>query len=179
MNFFLSLSAGIALSMDCLAVASCYGVQVPKNRRLMLQLGFWFGLFQFGMILLGSLMGSLIVSFIYRYAKILSAVLLVGIAIKMFIEGVKGEESCYEPGRMMIVYLAFATSVDALLVGLAYSILRENIFVTSIVVGITCFLITVGGFMIGSLFHKFVGRFAQFLGSLILFLVALKTMFVE
>ncbi len=179
MNFILSLSAGIALSMDCLAVASCYGVQVPKNRRLMFELGLWFALFQFGMILLGSLMGSLIVSLIYQYAKILSAVLLAGIAVKMFIEGIRGEESCYETDRMRILYLAFATSVDALLVGLAYSMLKENILFTAAIVGIVCFLITIAGFIIGSILHRFVDRFAQFFGAAILLIIAVKALFVE
>ncbi|MCX7958037.1 MAG: manganese efflux pump MntP family protein [Deltaproteobacteria bacterium] len=179
MNLLLSFSAGVALSMDCLAVASCYGIQAPKNRRLMLELGMWFGLFQFAMILTGSLLGSTVVKLIYQYAKILSSLLLGAIAVKMFIEGIKGEENCFETDRRRIIYLAFATSVDALLLGFAYSMLRENIFLTAVIVGVVCFIFTVGGFIVGSILHRFVDRFAQFLGAAILLLIAVKAFFTE
>lgn len=177
MSIFVSLFTGIALSMDCLAVSSCYGIQMPNNRRLMIELGLWFGLFQMIMIFIGSFLGELIVSIIYQYAKIISALLLSGIAIKMFIEGIRDEEHCYENDRMRIIYLAFATSVDALLVGLAYSMLKDNIIFTAIIVGIVCFIFTISGFLIGKLLHRFVGRFAEFIGSAILMGIAIKALF--
>lgn len=179
MNILLSLSAGIALSMDCLAVASCYGMQSPRERRLMFELGMWFGLFQMIMILVGSLMGNLIINIVYQYAKILSAGLLVAIATKMFIEGVKGEDVCYDTKRRRIIYLAFATSIDSLLLGLAYSILRENILITSIIVGVVCFIITIVGFIIGGILNRFVDRAAQFIGAGILILIAIKALISE
>ncbi|MCX7944882.1 MAG: manganese efflux pump MntP family protein [Deltaproteobacteria bacterium] len=179
MGILFSFFAGVALSMDCLAVASCYGIQSPKNRRLMLELGLWFGFFQFVMIIIGNMVGSLIITIIYKYAKILSVLILAGIAIKMFIEGIKGEEKCLEADKMRILYLAFATSVDSLLVGLAYSMLRQNLLLTAVIVGITCFVLTLIGFNIGSILHRFVGRVAQFLGSMILFLIAIKSLFVD
>lgn len=173
----LSITTGIALSMDCLAISSCYGLAVPNNRRLMLELGFWFGLFQMGMILSGNLLGGLIVNLIYRYAKIFSAFLLILISIKMIIEGIRGEDVCYESDRMRIIYLAFATSIDALMVGLAFSIFNDNIILTSVIVGVVCFTITVLGFILGGLLHRFIGRFAQFFGAAILIIIAIKALF--
>ncbi len=175
----LAISTGVALSMDCLAVSSCYGLSSPKNRRLMLELGLYFGLFQMVMILIGNLMGGIIVNLIYGYTKVFAASLLVAISVKMIIEGIRGEEVCFETDRIRIIYLAFATSIDALLVGLAFTVFNEAILLTSIIVGGVCFIMTVGGFVLGELLHRFIGRFAQFFGAAILILIAIKALLKE
>lgn len=175
MDLVFTITIGIALSMDCLAVASSYGMQAPKDKRLMFELGIWFGAFQMIMILLGNLIGGVIVALIYRYAKIIAILLLLSIAVRMIIEGFRGEESHFERNRLRIIYLSFATSIDALLVGLAYSMIRENILPVAAIVGIVCFFITIAGFIIGGIIHRYVDRWAQFLGALVLILIAIKT----
>ena len=176
MDLLLSATLGIGLSMDCLAVSSCYGLQAPNNKRLMIELGAYFGIFQMGMILGGSLLGGVVATMIYNYAKWISSVILFGISIKMFIEGIKGEEVCYETDRLRIIYLAFATSIDSLLAGFAFSIIRESIIFTSLIVGIVCFIITIAGFLAGGLLHRLIGRLSQFAGALILLFIAIKSL---
>ncbi len=174
MDIVFTITIGIALSMDCLAVASCYGMQAPKDKRLMFELGIWFGTFQIIMILLGNLIGGVIVTLIYRYAKIIAILLLLLISAKMIIEGIRGEKSHFETNRLRIIYLSFATSIDALLVGLAYSMIRENILPAAVIVGIVCFFITIAGFIIGGFINRYVDRWAQFLGALVLIIIAIK-----
>ncbi len=177
MDIIVSVSIGIALSMDCLAVASCYGINFRSNNRLMIELGIYFGIFQASMIISGGLLGSFLIKLIYQYAKWVSAILLIGIAVKMFIEGLKGEKSCYEENRLTILYLAFATSVDALLVGLAFSVIKDSLYVTALIVGLVCFIITIAGFIAGKLLKRFIGSYAEFFGAVILFIIALKAIF--
>jgi len=177
MDIILSATLGLGLSMDCLAVASCYGLQAPKNKKLMIELGVYFGVFQMVMLLGGSLLGEVLARIVYHYARWISSLILLGISVKMFIEGIRGEEACYENDRLRILYLSFATSVDALLAGFAFSMIRGGIIYTSIIVGLMSFLITIAGFLTGRVLYSIIGRASQFAGASILLFIAIKSIF--
>jgi putative Mn2+ efflux pump MntP len=69
---------------------------------------------------------------------------------------------------LLLLTLSIATSIDALAVGLSFAFLKVNILTASLTIGITAFLITILGFLLGKKVGGFVGKRAELVGGLIL-----------
>jgi putative Mn2+ efflux pump MntP len=72
--------------------------------------------------------------------------------------------------RMMV--LALATSIDAFGVGLSIALLPFNIYLTSIIIGVICFIISWLGFAMGNKLSRF-GK-AEYFGALVLLAIGVK-----
>ena len=74
----------------------------------------------------------------------------------------------------MLLILAVATSIDALAVGLSFSLLKTSIVFPAVVIGVVTFVISSLGVLIGSRFgHHFENK-AEILGGLILIGIGIK-----
>jgi putative Mn2+ efflux pump MntP len=70
--------------------------------------------------------------------------------------------------------LAFATSIDALAIGIIFALFKINIFMAVIITGITTFSISILGVKIGNKFgEKFKSR-AKFTGGTVLVILGIK-----
>lgn len=173
---------GVGLSMDAFAVAICKGLAMPRvNRKRTLLIGLYFGVFQAVMPLTGWLLGSQFARRVTKMAPWIAFVLLAWIGGSMIRESLskKEEEEKAEPAELRhreLLMLAIATSIDALAVGVSFSMveLTVPIYAAAALIGCTTFAISVAGVFVGNLFGARYKNRAEFVGGAILILIGLK-----
>lgn len=173
---------GVGLSMDAFAVAICKGLAMPRvDRKQTLLIGLYFGLFQAVMPLTGWLLGSQFARRVTKMAPWIAFVLLAWIGGSMIRESLskKEEEEKAEPVELRhreLLMLAIATSIDALAVGVSFSMveLTVPIYAAAALIGCTTFAISVAGVFVGNLFGARYKNRAEFVGGAILILIGLK-----
>lgn len=173
---------GVGLSMDAFAVAICKGLAMPRvNRKQTLLIGLYFGVFQAIMPLTGWLLGSQFARRVTKMAPWIAFVLLAWIGGSMIRESLstKEKEEKAEPAELRhreLLMLAIATSIDALAVGVSFSMveLTVPIYAAAILIGCTTFAISVAGVFVGNLFGARYKNRAEFVGGAILILIGLK-----
>ncbi|GAB6038093.1 manganese efflux pump MntP family protein [Fundidesulfovibrio butyratiphilus] len=181
MPFPTLLALAVALAMDAFAVALATGVCLPKVRSgHTLRMAGAFGLFQGGMPVAGFVLGLAVRPFVERYTGWTAFGLLALVGAKMLWEAFhKDEEACAtkDPTRgLALLLLAVATSIDALAVGLTFSVLGTPIWTPALVIGLVCALITACGLHLGALAGRVavVSRYAEILGGLVLIAIGVK-----
>lgn len=173
---------GVGLSMDAFAVAICKGLAMPRvNRKQTLLISLYFGVFQAVMPLTGWLLGSQFARHVTKMAPWIAFVLLAWIGGSMIRESLsnKAEEEKAEPVELRhreLLMLAIATSIDALAVGVSFSMveLTVPIYAAAALIGCTTFAISVAGVFVGNLFGARYKNRAEFVGGAILILIGLK-----
>ena len=73
--------------------------------------------------------------------------------------------------------LSFATSIDALAVGVSFAFLRMSILVPALIIGIVAFIVSFAGVMSGMKLKAVLGRRIEILGGLILILIGLNIVY--
>lgn len=169
---------GVALSMDAFAVSICKGLSLKKiELSKILIVAAYFGVFQGLMPLIGFFVGSTFASYIEAVDHWVSFSILVIIGINMIRESFSNEEDINDSFsfKSMIV-LAIATSIDALTVGISFSMEPPeiNIFLTVIIIGITTFIFSGIGVVIGNVFGERYKKPAEITGGIILILLGVK-----
>ena len=173
---------GISLSMDAFAVAICKGLAMPDkvDRKGALLIALYFGVFQAVMPALGWLLGSQFARYVTQMAPWIAFVLLTWIGGSMIRESLsKEEKEEAEMGAVShkeLLVLAVATSIDALAVGVTFSMLELAVSVGAAValIGCTTFVISLGGVYVGNVFGaRYKGK-AEFVGVAILILIGVK-----
>ncbi len=167
---------GIGLSMDAFAVSVCKGLSSKKlSFKHALLAGLYFGLFQAIMPLIGYFLGSQFEHLIQNVDHWIAFALLAILGIKMIIEAFKKEEKMddsFKFNRMII--LALATSIDALAVGITFSVLNISIWLAVLIIGLITFCLSTIGVKLGHLFGSKFQKPAEILGGIILILIGLK-----
>lgn len=180
MGFLELFLVAVGLSMDAFAVAICKGLSLGKVRfRHTVIVGAYFGVFQAVMPLIGYFLGSTFSDAISRYDHWVAFVLLLLIGGNMIREALgKEEEEKEEEGNPLrvgsMLLLAFATSIDALAVGLTLAFLKVPILPAVCLIGVTTFAISMGGVKIGSIFGLKYKSKAEIVGGAILILLGTK-----
>ena len=173
---------GIGLSMDAFAVAICKGLAMPTiNRKQTLLIAAYFGVFQALMPLTGWLLGSQFARHVTKMAPWIAFVLLAWIGGNMIRESLskKEEDEEVEPAELRhkeLFMLAIATSIDALAVGVSFSMVELAIPIgaAAALIGCTTFAISVGGVFVGHIFGIRYKNRAEFVGGAILILIGVK-----
>ncbi len=170
---------GVGLSMDAFAAAVCRGLSMKKiNYRHALVIGLFFGGFQALMPLIGWFLGKQFASYIERFDHWIAFGLLLIIGGKMIIDVIRGEdESCpYSDGLNVkqLTVMAIATSIDALAVGVSFAFLKTNIFSAIAVIGLTTFILSLVGVLIGNRFGEKYKDKATLAGGIILIAIGTK-----
>ena len=180
---------GVGLAMDAFAVSICKGIKMPKLKKInLIIIALFFGGFQMLMPLIGYLLGKQFVAYISSIDHWIAFALLAFIGIKMLIEAIKerNECCCGEAEEKLdlkeLFVLAIATSIDALAVGITFSLYPDiNIPVSISIIGIVTFVICAGGVLLGHLCIKIGERLgskfkfaAELLGGIVLTLIGIK-----
>ena len=76
-----------------------------------------------------------------------------------------------------LIILSIATSIDALVIGISFSFIKNNIFISSTIIGITTFIICNIGYYLGSLLNKKFHQYANIIGGITLILIGIKLFF--
>lgn len=173
---------GIGLSMDAFAVAICKGLAMPNkvDKKGALLIALYFGVFQAMMPTLGWLLGSQFARYVTRLAPWIAFILLAWIGGNMIRESLSKEEREEEEtgsvSHKELLVLAVATSIDALAVGVTFSMLElaVSIAVAVILIGCTTFVISLAGVYVGNVFGAKYKSKAEFVGGAILILIGVK-----
>ena len=171
------LMIAIGLSMDAFATAICKGLTLRKNNiRNSVLVGFYFGLFQAIMPLIGYLFGSVFGDAIVKFDHWVVFVLLVFLGINMIKESFSPDDNCdtCNLNFKVMFLLAIATSIDALAVGITFAFLKVNIILAILLIGIITFIMSFIGVKLGSKFGSKYEKKAQILGGVILIGMGLK-----
>lgn len=166
---------GASLSMDALAVSVCAGIILPKEKRLHsgLSFGLWFGFFQFFMPVLGYYLAASFYQYIAVYDHWIAFFLLAYIGVKMLKEAnaeVSGAKA-YTTTEMF--FLALATSIDALAVGIGLMFLSDILF-PAFLIGLTTFVFSFLGCTCGTYIGALGKEKAERAGGVVLICLGLK-----
>ena len=176
MSFPELFAIAVALAMDAFAVSVCAGCALKRVTVVhFLRLSLTFGFFQFLMPVIG---------FIESWDHWIAFALLAWIGGNMIRGGgddsEDGESCSVDPtkGRKLLI-LAVATSIDALAVGLSFSLLNINVWGPSTLIGVVCAVITALGLLAGKgLAHADIfGRRAELVGGCVLIGIGLKILY--
>ena len=191
----------IGLSLDAFAVSACLGLSMQKaGTKKPLIVGLYFGFFQAVMPLIGYFVGSQFSSVVNGFDHWVVFILLALIGGKMVIESFKNtgcsdrdcpagtcsDRSCPNGVRpqveevsfthLKLLPLAFATSIDALAVGISFAFIQVTIVPAVCLIGVVTFILSVGGVKIGNAFGAKFKSKAELGGGIILILIGLKTL---
>lgn len=171
---------GVGLSMDAFAVAVCKGLAMPGVRpRHALLVAVYFGVFQGLMPLIGWFLGSQFAQYVTNLAPWIAFILLAVIGGNMIRESLSKEEEASCDGALRhkeLLLLAVATSIDALAVGVSFSMvtLAVSIFTAVLLICCTTLVISFAGVYIGNIFGARYKAKAEFAGGAILIAMGLK-----
>ena len=180
LDFISLLFLAVGLSMDVLSVSAVTGFQLGKiSSKHNVRLAAAFGGFHVFMPILGWLAGITIVDLISGYDHWVAFLLLAFIGVKMFIEGLRGDEKVNADIILSIKSLlifSIAVSIDSVAVGLSFSLEKVAILVPALVIGAIAFTFTYLGVYLGNKTGNWVGRRSQIIGGVILFVIGLRTL---
>lgn len=176
----------VGLSMDAFAVSVCKGLAMKKiSFKSMAVCGAWFGGFQALMPLIGYVLGVRFEKYVDAVAPWIAFVLLAVIGGNMIREALSKEEesASAELDVKTMFFMAVATSIDALAVGITFACVPVKIFDESgflntlaavSIIGVITLVISAAGVKAGNIFGTKYKSKAEFAGGLILILIGVK-----
>lgn len=163
----------ISLATDAFAVSLSKGFTLKKlNIKAMLIVGLYFGTFQAGMPLIGYHVAKNIGVYLIRFSHIISFIILFLIGLNMFFERDEEENALFDFKTM--IPLAIGTSIDALAVGVTFSLVLDNILKTSLFIGIITFMLSCVGVFLGNKIKNKINIPAKKAGGLVLIILGIK-----
>lgn len=180
MSFWSTIFLALGLAMDAFAVSISGGMASDRvNFVYALKITFFFALFQMLMPLLGWWLGNNAVIYIEPYAHWVAFFLLLLIGAKMVYESFqnKGNKQSIDFNKIIILlFLAFATSIDAFISGICISFLEFDIIKVIVVIGIITLLLSFLGVCIGKVLGYLLERYAEMAGGIILIIIGVKVL---
>ena len=181
MHSFYLVAIAVGLAMDVFAVSIAIGTAGQSvSRSQALKLALCFGFFHAAMPCFGWCLGQPIVRIVEGYASWGLAVLLFVIGLKIIYESFQKEQNkiAHANSRSLFglafLFLAVATSLDALVVGIAFAVLQFSVLLPAAILGVIVFLFSLVGVLLGKYFRERWGDAARVFGGMLLVLVAVS-----
>ena len=174
MNVSATILLAFGMSMDAFAASIGKGATLHKPKfSEALRTGLIFGAIETLTPLVGWGMGMLASQFVLEWNHWIAFVLLVFLGRRMVIEGFRGgnDDDCETPRRhgfWLLVTTAFATSLDAMAVGVGLAFLQVNIIATALAIGCATLIMSTLGMMVGRFIGPLLGKRAEILGGIVL-----------
>jgi len=178
MDFITVLFIALGLSMDSLAVSVASGISIKFFKlKNVFKIAFFLAFFQGIMPLIGWSAGIGFKHYITPFDHWVAFGLLLFLGIKMIVDGYKnpdGENGCNPLKMAVLLGLSIATSIDALAVGISFAFLDISIITPILIIGITTFLVSLSGILIGIHFGKKFNLRIELIGGIILIGIGIK-----
>lgn len=178
MNLWTILFIAVGLAMDAFAVSVVTGSLYKEFKlRHALRMALFFGGFQAIMPIIGFLAGLGLQGYIAPYDHWVAFALLCFVGGKMIYESfrIEAAERDRNPANLaVLLILSFATSIDALAVGITLSLLRAPIVLAVTIIGLVTFFLSYTGVFIGKRFGHFFESKVEIIGGLILVAIGVK-----
>lgn len=191
MSVIVLVLISIGLSVDCFAVAIAAGMKFKEMKIWhAIKIGLFFGGFQAAMTLLGWLGGTGFKKMIENFDHWVAFGLLVAAAVHMIFEAFekkedrrcedeksedrseREEKNPFDTG--ILVVMAFATSIDALAVGISFGLIAVSIITAAAIIGAGSFVFSFAGTYVGKFAGGIFGRKINLLGAAILIGIGVK-----
>lgn len=170
------LLIAIALAMDSFSVSITRGFANNMNHFIeALKTGFFFGLFQGVMPMVGWLAGISVIEFISGFDHWIAFGLLFFIGLRMIYESLaRDAKQVVSSSTLKVLFiLSVATSIDALAVGLSLSFIEASIIVPAIIIGSITFFLSFLGIFIGKKSGSYFEKIGV-LGGVILIVIGIR-----
>lgn len=183
MNLLVIFLTAVSLAMDAFAVAVTNGVIVSDfKKRYAVKMGVYFGVFQFIMPLIGYALGSSFRQYIEAFDHWIAFGLLAVIGGNMIRESlsgdeeIKGQKTAAEALNAKVLSIqAVATSIDALAVGISFSLLPDiDMWLSCSIIGAVAFAFSFAGGLMGRKIGRLLKDKAELAGGIILCALGLK-----
>ncbi len=175
------LITAIALGADAFAVsAAVSGGLQDVTLRHTFRLTWHFGLFQSMMTIIGWYGGAVVSQHMCGINDWIAFAILTGLGVKMIVESKDSEERVkdYDPTRgWSLVGLSVATSLDALAIGVSFSLIGMTIWGPAAVIGVAAFLMTFIGTRIGKSAGAHLGEWAERIGGGVLIAIGARIVY--
>jgi putative Mn2+ efflux pump MntP len=169
----------IGLAMDAFSVAIVAGFGLGKVKLSdSLRVSSTFGAAHVVMPVLGWFLGSTVITLIQGWDHWLAFILLAFVGGRMLKEGLDEETVEINASDLLgfasLIMFTIAVSIDALAVGLSFSLQKLSIWVPSLYMGAGTLIFTFIGLNIGNTTGQRFGKRAQIIGGLVLTLIGLR-----
>ncbi len=177
MHPFSMLLIGLAMSTDAFAAAIGKGAALQRPGFLeALRAGVIFGVIEGLTPVVGWLLGSAAAVYIAEWDHWIAFTLLFLLGIRMIHAGLSDDDgpSVETPSRHGFWNLAatgFATSIDAMVVGVGLALIGVPIAVVALVIGLTTLVMVTIGILLGNVLGTLVGKRAEIAGGAILIVI--------
>ncbi|AHE43895.1 manganese efflux pump MntP [Klebsiella pneumoniae] len=174
MNLSATILLAFGMSVDAFAASIGKGATLHKPKfSEAVRTGLIFGAIETLTPLVGWGLGMLASQFILEWNHWIAFILLVFLGGRMIVEGFRGDsdEACEAPHRhgfWLLVTTAFATSLDAMAVGVGLAFLQVSIVTTALAIGCATFIMSTLGMMVGRFIGPLLGKRAEILGGIVL-----------
>lgn len=177
MTMLTIILAALSLSLDAFALSLCIGAcRAASSGGAALRVGVACGGFQFLMPLFGWALGNRFLDVVSHLGPWIAAGLLVLVGGHMVMEAFKEEDCCSRDltRGWPLISVALATSIDAMALGIGFSVIGEPVVLLAVAAGMITLLLCVAGLLTGNRLGDFLGRYAQIGGGIVLCLLGLN-----
>lgn len=179
MDFLSIIFIGIGLAMDAFVVCIAKGMSFKKiNLKNSINMALVFGIFQGVMTLIGYFVGGSFSRFVNKYSPIIVFLIFFVLGAKVLYETFKSDNEDEEDSEKLVNFkdligLGFATSIDALAVGVGFGVMNGiSIYSSSLIIAIVTFLISLAGGVLGTIMGtKINSKYAEIAGGGILIIM--------
>ena len=171
----------LALSLDAFGVALCIGLN--NQTKLSNKVGFTisFALFQFLLSYIGAYAGFLFNTYIASMPSIIGGIIIALVGVIMIKEGIDNQGKCPLLKPKMYFILGISVSIDAMVVGFTVlnNITKVILLEDTLIIGAVTFIMVIIAFIISKYLKKIdiIGKYADYIGGIILVFFGLKMMF--
>jgi putative Mn2+ efflux pump MntP len=167
-----------ALAMDAFAVSASVAASLNQvSGRQVFRLAWHFGFFQAAMFVTGWYAGAAVSVVITAYDHWIAFAVLFFLGIRMIRKSFDSSGKCqhYDPTRgWSLVALSVATSIDALMVGVSFGLVKLAIWIPALLIGLVALVLSVVGCHIGRAAASYLGRWAERLGGVALMAIGTR-----
>jgi len=178
--FFLA----IGLAADAFAVSVANGIAMKHQYKLYCSLifGFYFGLFQFIMPIIGYFMMNLFSEAFESVSNWIAFSLLALVGVKMIYETMKNRDDGFGKDCKLsyilsvknMCILALATSIDACAAGVSIALTRTPLLLSSIIIGLVAFAGSGAGVFLGYKIGRLLKKSTGVIGGFILISIGFR-----
>lgn len=177
--FFIALALGVdAFSVAVVAGACFLSISLREKWSLILHFGF----FQFIMTLIGFFLGDSISYYIKAFDHWLILLLLGLIGTKLIYDSFTEKEEEQKNNKLQkdffseknILLLSIATSIDALAIGISFSIIKQSVLFPSIIIGIIAAIMSFIGISLGRKIGSKTSKSMQVIAGIVLIVIGIK-----
>ncbi|GGX96019.1 hypothetical protein GJV26_02765 [Massilia dura] len=176
MNFAATAALSLAMATDAFAVAIGKGAALQKpSLRAALRIGLIFGVVEGLTPIAGWALGQVAAPYVEAWDHWIAFLLLGGLGVRMIVASLGAtDDDDNDGGRpdngsfWLLVVTGFATSIDAMIVGVGLAFMDANIWLTAAAIGTCTFVMVTLGIMLGRAVGAVVGRRAELVGGFVL-----------